>query len=195
MGESLLINFVQVVFVKAIFFLLQYVGQFQFQFHPGLLFQCHHPSLSRCFHMPFNLVKYIDIAQAQPVLLPGCFCTAANMSSIRSDRSITFTSNSFSILVICDPVSSSSKITSSIFLSCNIIFYFFKFAFANKCSAIRMWNFCINLFIVIAPAVSARNASSSRYSFTNVLFGLYKSSPTKYCFYFLLVIVFSFLSM
>ena len=74
------------------------------------------PWRSRCFHIPFSLGKiYWYCASSTCVFAWAVLALLAKISSIKSLRSMVLTLSSFSIFCICEPVSSSSKITRLIF--------------------------------------------------------------------------------
>ena len=135
---------------------------------PGPLVPTPPPCLSRCFHIPFNLGRmYWYWASSTWVLAWAVLARLANMSRIRSLRSMVLTFSSFSIFWICEPVSSSSKMTMLIFpfkaMYCLISS---SFPFPTNVLLSGCGSFCVKRLTAIAPAVSARKASSSRYSFT-----------------------------
>ena len=86
------------------------------------------------------------------------------MSRIKFVRSITFTSNKTSIFLSCDGVSSSSNTTRSMFSASTYPLISSILPEPKKVLVSGRDNFWVKICIVSAPAVSARNLSSSKYS-------------------------------
>ena len=90
----------------------------------------------------------------------------AKMSRIRLDRSRILICSSFSILATCFDERSSSKIAIPIsFFSTNSLISA-SFPWPTNVRGLGFSTFWVKRATTCAPAVSARNSSSSRYSFT-----------------------------
>ena len=93
----------------------------------------------------------------------------ANMSSISEVRSRIFTCSSFSMFLNCCAESSSSKMTmptGSLLSSLSLMYSLISSSLPLPTYDVEFGPpaRCVNRFTVTAPAVSARNSSSSKYS-------------------------------
>ena len=127
---------------------------------------------------------YLYCASSTCVLALAVCARMANMSRMSEVRSRIFTLSSFSMLRICLADSSSSNITIPISRSASsssFIYCFISSSFPLPTYVVWLGppTFCVNRFTVTAPAVSARNSSSSRYSFVLASFCSWVISPTS----------------
>ena len=129
------------------------------------------PCRSRCVQSRCSLGSmYRCCASSTCVFASAVWALMAKMSRMSEVRSSIFTFSSFSILRICFAESSSSKMTiptslslsSSSFINCLISSSLPCPTYVTELGPLSRW---VNLLTVTAPAVSARNSSSSRYSF------------------------------
>ncbi len=113
---------------------------------------------SRCVHIRVSRGnRYWYCASSTCALACAVCARMANISRIRLVRSIMRILSSFSILRSWRAESSSSKMITSI--SCS-------FPVPTNVAVLGVSNRCTKRFTGASPAVSARKASSSRYSFT-----------------------------
>ena len=135
---------------------------------------------SRCVHMPVSLgSRYWYCASSTCILALAVWARLAKMSRMRLVRSSTFTRNTFSIFDTCLGLRSSSKIARLMSLASMYWAISSSLPFPTKVVRLGASHFCVNFFIVIAPAVSARKSSSSRYSLARASFCSGVMSPTS----------------
>ena len=103
----------------------------------------------------------------------------ANMSRMSPVRSSTLIFSSFSMLATCFDDRSSSKI--AIAMSLSSVYWRISSSLPDptKVRESGPFIFCVNLRTVTAPAVSARNSSSSRYSLARASFWAGVIRPTS----------------
>ena len=128
------------------------------------------PCLSRWVHSRCSLGSMYRYCASSTCVLALAVCARmANMSRMSEVRSNIFTFSSFSMLRICLADSSSSKITiptsrsasSSANIYCFISSSLPLPTYVTILGAFSLW---VKRFTVTAPAVSAKNSNSSRYS-------------------------------
>ena len=103
----------------------------------------------------------------------------AKISRMRLVRSSIFTCNSRSIFSTCFDDKSSSKMTMPISFSSMYAFISDSFPDPTKVRELGVSSRCRNFFTGNAPAVSAKKASSLRYSFAFASFWVLVINPTK----------------
>ena len=123
---------------------------------------------SRCVQRPRRRGSmYCIWASSTWVLAWAVWARLAKMSRIRLERSMILTFIRSSRTPVCLPLRSSSKmtiVTSSWFLTYSAISAALPLPMKVLLSGLS--SFWVKRLRVLAPAVSARNSSSSRYSFT-----------------------------
>ena len=123
---------------------------------------------SKCVHILVSLgSKYWYWASSTCVLACAVLALLAKISSIRLLLSniFDFSLKIFSIFLICVGDKSSSKIITETSFDLAKEYTSSIFPFPKKVFLSGLESFCINFFIGLAPAVFAKKASSSRYSF------------------------------
>ena len=122
--------------------------------------------LSKWVHIPVRRgSKYWYCASSTWAFASAVRALLAKISRIRLVRSRTFLPfSSLSRFLICVGLNSSSKMIKSMSFSSTYVLISSNFPLPIKVAVTGLSKFCVNIFTVSAPAVSARNASSSKYS-------------------------------